>query len=115
MKHFSFRHHSFRLTLFCHSYIYSCCFCDLLALHMHRNHRNRGGRQGQRPTRHTRNNPMYDDLFASSRALSKTSSDSLPVIATPGRGEPIAAPMPTEIVRRRLSDYARPVVQRQTT
>ena len=83
---------------------------------MHRNHRNRGGRQGQRPTRHTRNNPMYDDLFASSRAPSETSSDSLPAIATPGRGEPaIDAPLPAEIVRRRLSDYARPVVQRQTT
>ena len=58
---------------------------------------------------------MYDDLFASSRAPSETSSDSLPAIATPGRGEPIDAPLPAEIVRRRLSDYARPVVQRKTT
>ena len=83
---------------------------------MHRNHRNRGGQQGQRPTRHTRNNPLYDNLFASSRAPSEeASSDSLPAIATLGRGEPIDAPLPAEIVRRRLSDYARPVVQRQTT
>ena len=58
---------------------------------------------------------MYDDLFALSRAPSETSSDSLPAIATPGRGEPIDAPLYAEIVRRRLSDYARPVVQRQTT
>ena len=58
---------------------------------------------------------MYDDLFASSRAPSETSTDSLPAIATPERGEPIDAPLPAEIVRRRLSDYARPVVQRQTT
>ena len=56
-------------------------FCDLLALDMNKNHRNRGGRQGQRPTRHTQNNPVYDDLFASSRAPSETSSDSLPAIA----------------------------------
>ena len=83
---------------------------------MHRNHRNRGARQGQRPTRHTRNNPLYDDLFASSRAPSEeASSDSLPAIAIPGRGEPIDVPLPAQIVRRRLSDYARPVVQRQTT
>ena len=58
---------------------------------------------------------MYDDLFASSRAPSETSSDSLPAIATPGRGDPIDSPLPVEIVRRRLSDYAIPVVQRQTT
>ena len=64
---------------------------------------------------HTRNNPLYDDLFASSRAPSEASSNSLPAIATPGRGEPIDAPLSAEIVRRRLSDYARPVVQRQTT
>ena len=82
---------------------------------MHRNHRNRGGRQGQQPTRHTRNNPLYDDLFASSRAPSEASSDSLLAIATPGRGELIDIPLPAEIVRRRLKDYARPVVQRQTT
>ena len=82
---------------------------------MNRNHRNRGGRQGQRPTRHTRNNPLYDDLFASSRAPSETSSESLPAITTPGRREPIDAPLPAKIVRRRLSDYARPFVQRQTT
>ena len=42
-------------------------------------------------------------------------SDSLPAIATPGRGEPMAAPLPIEIVRRHLSNYARPVVQIQTT
>ena len=58
---------------------------------------------------------MYDDLFDSSRAPSETSNDSLLAIATPGRGEPIDAPLPAEIVRRRLSDYGRPVVQRQTT
>ena len=85
---------------------------------MNRHPRNRGGRQGYhnpRPARYTRNNPLYDDLFASSRASSEASSDSLPAIATPGRGEPIDAPLPAKIVRRRLSDYARPVVQRQTT
>ena len=90
-------------------------FCDLLAVDMNRNHRNRGRQQGQRPARHTRNNPLYDDLFASSRAPSEASSESLPAIATPGRGEPIDAPLPAEIVRRRLSYYARLVVQRQTT
>ena len=89
-------------------------FCDLLALDMNRKHSNRGGRQGQRTARHTRNNPLYDDLFASSRAPSEASSESLPAIATPGQGEPIDAPLPAKIVRRRLSDYARPVVQRQT-
>ena len=85
---------------------------------MNRNHRNRGGRQGhhnQQPTRHTRNNPLYDDLFDTSRAPLEASSDSLPGIATPGRGEPIDAPLLADIVRRHLSDYARPVVQRQTT
>ena len=85
---------------------------------MNWNHRNRGGRQGhhnQRPTRHTRNNPLYDDLFDTSRAPSEASSDSLPAIATPGQGEPIDTPLLAEIVRRRLSDYARPVVQRQNT
>ena len=35
--------------------------------------------------------------------------------ATPGRGELIDAPVPVEIVRRHLSDYAGPVVQRQPT
>ena len=39
----------------------------------------------------------------------------MPAPATPERGEPMDAPLPTEGVRRRLSDYARPVVQRQTT
>ena len=58
---------------------------------------------------------MYDDLFASSRAPSEASSDSIPDIATPRQGEPIDVPLPAEIVRRHLSDYARPVVQRQTT
>ena len=85
---------------------------------MNRNHRNRGGRQGrhnQQPTRHTRNNPLYDNLFDTSRAPSEASSDSLPAIATPGRGEPIDASLLAEIVRRRLSNYARPIVQRQTT
>ena len=82
---------------------------------MNTNHRNRGGRQGQQPMRHTRNNPLYDDLFDTSRAPSEVSSDSLPAIDTPGRGEPIDAPLPSEIVRQRLSDYARPVIQRQTT
>ena len=96
-------------------YIYTCCSVIFLALDMNRNHRNRGGRQGQRPTRHTKNNPLYDDLFASSRDPSEASSESLPAIATPGQGEPIDAPLLAEIVRRLLSDYARPVVQRQTT
>ena len=82
---------------------------------MNKNHRNRGGRQGQRPTRHTRNNPLYDDLFDTSRAPSEASSDSLPAIVTPRRGEPIDVPLLAEIVRRRLGDFARPVVQRQTT
>ena len=88
---------------------------------MNRHPRNRGGRQGhqnQRPTRHTRNNALYEDLFdtsAHSRAPSEASCDLMPVIATLGRGEPIDAPLPAEIVRRRLSDYARPVVIRQTT
>ena len=95
-------------------YIY-LMFYDLLTLDMNRNHRNRGGLQGQRPTRHTRNNPFYDDLFASSRALLEASSESLRAIATLGRGEPIDAPLLAEIVRQRLSDFARPVVQRQTT
>ena len=93
-------------------------FCDLFDIDMNRNHRNRGGRQGhhnQWPTRHTRNNPLYDDLFDTSRAPSEASSDSLIAIATPGRGESKDAPLPAEIVRRRLSDYVRPVVQRQTT
>ena len=36
-------------------------------------------------------------------------------IATPRREEPIDAPLPAEIVRQRISNYARPVVQRQTT
>ena len=58
---------------------------------------------------------MYDDLFASSRAPSEAFSESLPAIATPGRGEPIDAPLPAEIVRRHLSYYPRPVVERQTT
>ena len=39
----------------------------------------------------------------------------MPVPATPERGEPMDAPLPTKGVRRRLSDYARPIVQRQTT
>ena len=88
---------------------------------MNRHTRNRGGRQGhqnQRPKRHTRNNALYEDLFATSahsRAPSEASSDSIPAIATPRQGEPIDTPLPAEIVRRRLSDYARPVVQRQTT
>ena len=64
--------------------------------------------------RHTRNNPLYDGLFDTSRAPSEASSDSLPAIATPRRGEPIDAPLPAEIVRRPLSNYARPVVQRPT-
>ena len=88
---------------------------------MNRHPRHRGGRQGhqnQRPTRNTRNNTLCEDLFATSahsRAPLEASSDSIPAIATPGRGEPIDAPLPTEIVRRRLSDYERPVVQRQST
>ena len=88
---------------------------------MNRHPRNQGGQQGhqnQRATRHTMNNALYEDLFATSehyRAPSESSSDSIPAIATPRRGEPIDAPLAAEIVRRRLSDYARLVVQRQTT
>ena len=88
---------------------------------MNRHPRNRGGLQGhqnQRPTRHTRNNALYEDLFdtsAHSRAPSEASSEPMLAIATPGRGELIDAPLPAEIVRRRLNNYARPVVQRQTT
>ena len=61
---------------------------------------------------------MYEDLFTTSahaRAPSEASNDSISAISTPGQGEPIDAPLPAEIVRRCLSDYARPVVQRQTT
>ena len=100
-------------------YIYFL-FCDLSDIDINRHPRNQGGRQrhqNQRPTRHTRNNVLYEDLFttsAHSRAPSKASSDSIPAIATPWRGEPIDAPLPIEILRRRLSNYARPVVQRQT-
>ena len=88
---------------------------------MNRHPRNRGGRQGHhnlRSTRHTRNNSLYEDLFDTSVhsiAPSEASIDSMPVPATPERGEPMDAPIPTEGVRLRLSDYARPVVQRQTT
>ena len=87
---------------------------------MNRNPTNQGGRQGyqnQRSTRHTRNNPLYDNLFntsAPSIALSEASSDPMLSLTTPRRGEPIDAPLPTKIGRRRLSDYARLVVQRQT-
>ena len=73
---------------------------------MHRNHRNRGGRQGQRPTRHTRNNPVYEDLFASSGAPSETSSDSLPAIVTPGQGEPIDAPLVILVVSATTQDWS---------
>ena len=92
-----------------------------LNLDMNRYPRNQGGQQGHhnlRPTRHTRNNALYEDLFATSahfRAPSEASSDSILAIATLGQGALIDAPLPAEIVRRRLSDYARPVVQRQTT
>ena len=88
---------------------------------MNRHPRNRGGRQGHhnlRSTRHTRNNSLYEDLFDTSVhsiAPSEASIDSMPVPATQERGEPMDAPLPNEGVRRRLSDYARPVVQRQTT
>ena len=101
-------------------YIYTCCYVIFLDLDMNRHPRNRGGRQGhQNPqlTSHTRNNALYEDLFATSthsRAPSEASSDSLPAITTPGRGEPIDAPLPAKIVGRRLSDYTRPVIQRQT-
>ena len=68
---------------------------------------------------HTRNNTLYDDLFdtsALSRAPSETQSCTpIPALSPPAQGEPLDAPHPTEIVRRRLSDYVRPVVQRQTT
>ena len=64
------------------------------------------------------NNALYEDLFHTSVhsiAPSEASIDSMPALATPARGEPMDAPLPTEGVRQRLSDYARPVVQRQIT
>ena len=89
---------------------------------MNRNPRNRGGRQGHqnlRSIRHTRNNPLYDDLFDTlvhSRAPSKTqSSASVPALATAAQGKPLYTPHPIEAVRRRLNDYTRSFVQRQTT
>ena len=88
---------------------------------MNKNLRNQGGRQGhqnQQLTRHTRNNALYEDLFATSvhsTAQSEASSDPMPTLDTTERGEPIDTPLPTEIVRRRLSNYPRRVVQRQTT
>ena len=112
----SFSSHPFLTFL----YIY-LLFCDFWALDMNRHPRNRGGRQGHhnpRSTRHTRNNALYEDLFDTSVhsiAPSEASIDYMPVPATPERGEPMDAPLPTEGVRRRLSDYARSVVQRQTT
>ena len=87
---------------------------------MNRHPRNQGGRRGHQnphPTRHTKNKALYEDLFttsAHSRAPSEASSDSIPDIATLGQGEPVNAPLPNKIVRRHLSDYTRPVVQRQT-
>ena len=89
---------------------------------MNRNPRNRGGQQGhqnQRSMSNTRNNPLYDDLFDTSihsRVPSETQSSApVPAPAIPVQGETLDAPHPTETVRRRLSNYARPVVQRQTT
>ena len=88
---------------------------------MNRNPRNRGGQQGhknQRATRHTTKNALYEDLFdtsVNSIALSEASSDPVPALATPARGELMDAPLLTKIVRRRLIDYARLVIQRQTT
>ena len=64
------------------------------------------------------NNALYEDLFNTSVhsiAPSEASSDPMPVLDTPERGEPIDMHLPTVIVRRCLTDYARPVVQRQTT
>ena len=61
---------------------------------------------------------MYDDLFdtsAPSIAPSEASSDPMPALAIPTQRELIDALLPTEIVRRHLNDYARPVIQRQTT
>ena len=113
----SFSSHPFLTFL----YIYTSCYVIILALDMNRHPRNRGGRQGHhnlRPTRHTRNNALYEDLFDTSVhsiAPSEASIDSMPALATPARGEPMNAPLPTKAVRRRLSNYARPVVQRQTT
>ena len=112
----SFLSHPFLTFL----YIYTCCSMIFLALDMNRHPRNRGGRQGHhnpRSTRHTRNNSLYEDLFDTSVhsiAPSEASIDSMPIPVTLERGEPMDAPLPTEGVRRRLSDYARPVVQRQT-
>ena len=87
-------------------YIYVCvCLCDIFDIDMNRNTWNRGGQQGyqnQRSTRHTRNNPLYDDLFntsAPSIAPSEASSDPMRALAITVRGEPIDAPLPTEIVR----------------
>ena len=61
---------------------------------------------------------MYEDLFNTfvhSIAPLEASRDSMPALATPARGEPMDAPLPIDVVRRRLNDYAGPVVQRQTT
>ena len=122
MKHFSFGHHPFRLTRFL-TFLYknTCCSVIFLDLDMNRHPRNRGGWQGHqnpRPTRHTRNNALYEDLFDTSVhsiAPSEASIDWMPALATPAWGEPMDTPLPTKGVRQRLSDYARPVVQRQTT
>ena len=83
---------------------------------MNRNLRNRGEEQGfqnQRAMRHTRNNALYENLFDTvvhCRAPLEASHDPMLALATPGQGELIDTPLPAEIVRRRLSDYARPVV-----
>ena len=105
MKHFHLDTTLLVLPFLTFLYIYICIylfFYDLFDINMNRNHRNRGGQQGHhnhRPARHTRNNPLYDDLFDTSRAPSEASSDSLQAIATPRRGELIDAPLPVKIVR----------------
>ena len=88
---------------------------------MNRNLRNRGGwqdHQNHRSMRHTRNNPLYDlfDTSIHSRTPSETQSSArIPALATPAQREPLDAPHPIDIVRQRLSNYARPIVHRQTT
>ena len=106
MKHSSFGHHPFRLTHFLtFLYKYTCCSVILLDLDINRHPRNRGGQQGHqnlRPTRHTRNNALYEDFFDTSVhsiAPSEASIDSMTALATPARGEPMDAPLPTKVVR----------------
>lgn len=69
-------------------------------------------RRGHRGPRRARENPLYRDVF--DRASSQTSSESV-APSTPSLENISMAQQPMENVRRRPSDYARPVQQRQTT